>query len=185
MNASVNLSLALVAAMLFSNGCAAHLKRAGVEGVEVAVYNEAVAAVAGPLTVKFLHRHGLAAGGYGGGGWIHVVVSRGRAEDARQVLRKEWSSLSEANRSSFQIVDQSDTGSAKGLDFLKDVPSLAEVSLNMTEAEFLELMHRQGLDGQWEISGGRRTYWVKPKRHVLVVFGFQEGRCSGIQRLPD
>jgi len=185
MNASVKLSLALVAALLFFNGCAANPKRAGIEGVEVAVYPETATAVAWPLTIQFLHRHGIVAGRYGGGGWIHVVVSRGRAEDARQFLRKEWSSLSEASRSSFQIVDQNHTGSAKGLDFLKDVPSLAEVSLNMTEAEFLELMHRQGLAGQWEIAGGRRTYWVKPKPHVLVVFGFQEGRCSGIQRLPD
>ena len=181
----VKLSMALVTALLFFNGCAVNPKRPGIVGVEVAVYYEAGAAEAGPLTFELLHRQGIAAEGHGSGGWIHVVVSPDQADNARQLLETEWSGLSEANKSSFQIVDQSLVAGSKGLDFLKDVPSLAEVSLKMTEAEFLDIVHRQGFDCQWEIASGQRTYWVKPKPHVIVVFGFRAGQCTGIQRLQD
>ena len=76
-------------------------------------------------------------------------------------------------------------GSREGLEFLADLPSLKDVSLKMSEAEFLDILHQQKLDYKRDVSAGQLSYWVKPKIHVIVVFGFRDGRCSGIQRLPD
>jgi len=76
-------------------------------------------------------------------------------------------------------------GSREGLEFLADIPSLKDVSLKMTEAEFVDILHQQKLDYKRDVSAGQPSYWVKPKVHVIVVFGFRDGRCSGIQRLPD
>jgi hypothetical protein len=73
----------------------------------------------------------------------------------------------------------------EGLDFLADIPSLKDVSLNMSEEQLLDILHRQKLDYTREIIAGQTTYWVKPKVHVIVIFGFRQGRCSGIQRMPD
>jgi len=76
-------------------------------------------------------------------------------------------------------------GSREGLEFLADIPSLKDVSLKMSEAEFVDILHQQKLDYKRDVSAGQPSYWVKPKIHVIVVFGFRDGRCSGIQRLPD
>lgn len=76
-------------------------------------------------------------------------------------------------------------GNPSGLDFLRDIPSLKPVSLNMSETEFLDILHKQKLDYQRYLTAGQPTYLVKPKVHVSVVFGFREGLCSGIQRLPN
>jgi hypothetical protein len=75
--------------------------------------------------------------------------------------------------------------SRKGLEFLADIPSLKDVSLKMTEAELVDILHQQKLDYKRNVSASQLSYWVKPKIHVIVVFGFRDGRCSGIQRLPD
>ena len=171
--------------LLLFSGCAGRLPHAGIEGVEVADYQTTDAAVAGPLTLGCLHRHGVAAEAYGVGEWMHVMVPPARSETARHLLNAERAGLGQAEKDSFQMVGQVHVVHAPGLDFLKDLPSLAEVSLNMTETQFLELVQRQGLGCQWEFAGSQRTYWVKPQAHVLVAVGFREGRCSGIQRLPD
>jgi len=76
-------------------------------------------------------------------------------------------------------------GSREGLEFLADIPSLRAASLKMSEAEFVDILHQQKLDYTKGNEAGQTTYYVHPKVHVVVVFGFREDRCSGIQRLPD
>ena len=75
--------------------------------------------------------------------------------------------------------------SREGLEFLADIPSLKDVSLKMSEAEFVDILHQQKLDYTKGNEAGQTTYFVHPKVHVVVDFGFREGLCSGIQRLPD
>jgi hypothetical protein len=75
--------------------------------------------------------------------------------------------------------------SREELEFLADIPSLKDVSLKMSEAEFVDILHQQKLDFTKGNEAGQTTYFVHPKVHVVVVFGFREGLCSGIQRLPD
>jgi hypothetical protein len=76
-------------------------------------------------------------------------------------------------------------GSREGLEFLADIPSLKDVSLKMTEAEFADILHQQKLDYKRDVSAGQTTYSVEPAAHVIVLFMFRESHCSGIQRLQD
>ena len=74
-------------------------------------------------------------------------------------------------------------GNREGLEFLADIPSLRDVSLKMTEAEFVDILHQQKLDYKRDVSAGQTTYSVEPAAHVIVLFMFRESHCSGIQRL--
>ena len=76
-------------------------------------------------------------------------------------------------------------GSREGLEFLADIPSLKDVSLKMSEAEFVDILNWQKLDYTEGNEAGQTTYHVHPKVHVVVVFGFRESHCSGIQRMQD
>jgi hypothetical protein len=73
-------------------------------------------------------------------------------------------------------------GSSEGLEFLADIPSLKDVSLRMSEADFLDILHRQKLDFTRGITAGQTTYDFHPKGGVTVIFMFRDGLCSGIQR---
>jgi hypothetical protein len=75
--------------------------------------------------------------------------------------------------------------SSSELDFLADIPSLKEVSLKISEAELLSILHRQKLEYKRSIANDQTTYDVQPKAHVVVIFGFREGQCTGIQRMQD
>ena len=169
----------------FFVGCTSHPNHTGILAVEVAGYKESDEATAGKLTFVILHQHGIEAGGYGKGGYVHVAVPPSQVAQAHKILQEELSGLSQKEKDSFQIVWQWQKGNPNGLDFLGDIPSLKAISLKMSEAEFLDILHQQKLDYKQEGTAGQSTYWVKPKVHVIVVFGFQEGHCSGIQRLPD
>ncbi len=74
-------------------------------------------------------------------------------------------------------------GSSEGLEFLADIPSLKDVSLKMSGADLLDILHRQKLDYTRGIAAGQTTYYVHPKDGVTVIFMFRDGHCSGIQRL--
>jgi len=75
-------------------------------------------------------------------------------------------------------------GSAE-LDFLADIPSLKEVSLKMSEAELLDIVHRENLEYKRSVANDQTTYMVQPKAHEMVIFGFRAGQCTGIQRMQD
>jgi hypothetical protein len=92
---------------------------------------------------------------------------------------------SSTSRVHTQTVATAPNESREGLEFLADIPSLKDVSLKMSEAEFVDILHQQKLDYTKGNDAGQMTYYVHPKVHVVVIFGFREGRCSGIQRLPD
>jgi hypothetical protein len=79
--------------------------------------------------------------------------------------------------------DSVQKGSREGLEFLADIPSLKDVLLKMSEAEFVDILHQQKLDYTRGIAAGQTTYHVRPKVQVTIIFMFQQGRCSGIQRM--
>lgn len=73
-------------------------------------------------------------------------------------------------------------GNFNGLKFLADIPSLKDVSLKMSEADFLAILHRQNLDYTRGIAAGEMTYSVPVKDGGTVFFMFKDGQCCGIQR---
>ncbi len=74
-------------------------------------------------------------------------------------------------------------GNSKGLEFLADIPSLKGVSLQMSEADFVEMLHRQKLDYKRGVDAGQTTYDVPVKDGGTVLFMFRDQHCSGIQRM--
>jgi hypothetical protein len=74
-------------------------------------------------------------------------------------------------------------GSREGLEFLADIPSMKDVSLKMSEAEFLDILHRQKLDYTRGFAASQTTYDVPIKDGGTVIFMFRDGHCSGIQRI--
>ena len=74
---------------------------------------------------------------------------------------------------------------SKGLEFIADFPSLEGVSLKMSEAEFLDIVTKQKLSFEKDASGEKTSYHVHAKKGATVYFGFQQGKCTGIQRLRD
>ena len=75
--------------------------------------------------------------------------------------------------------------SSAELDFLADIPSLKTVSLKMSEAELLDIVHRENLEYKRSVANDQTTYMVRPKAHEMVIFGFRAGQCTGIQRMQD
>jgi len=76
--------------------------------------------------------------------------------------------------------------SSEGLDLLADIPSLKSISSKMSEEQFLDILHRRKIPYMRELGPNHGvSYLVRPKAHVVVVFGFRDGHCSGIQRLAD
>ena len=72
--------------------------------------------------------------------------------------------------------------SEKGLEFLSAYPDLHELSLEMTKEQFLEIVKRHELDLQ---PPNDDTYSIPTVdgHVVLVMFGNNGNKCSGIQRL--
>ncbi len=77
-------------------------------------------------------------------------------------------------------------GKSNNLDFLADMPSLKNVSLKMSEQDFLAILKQEKIPYTREVKTTRETsYYARPRPHVIVVFGFVSGYCSAIQRLRD
>ena len=76
-------------------------------------------------------------------------------------------------------------GRSEGLAFLADFPSLEGVSLKMSEAEFLNIVTKQKLSFEKDASGEKASYHVHAKKDATIYFGFQQGKCTGIQRMRD
>ena len=75
------------------------------------------------------------------------------------------------------------TSPPKGLEFLKPYPKLHGLSLEMTEPQFLAIAKRNGLKPKR--NGG--AYWIPADENhsVIVMFGNNGDKCSGIQRVRD
>ncbi|MCA9175199.1 MAG: M48 family metalloprotease [Planctomycetales bacterium] len=69
----------------------------------------------------------------------------------------------------------------KGLEFLAGYPELAELRLEMTHAEFMEIVSRRKLIAESTDAGSTYTMPTGDGHTVLVMF--KGGQCSGIQRL--
>lgn len=75
-------------------------------------------------------------------------------------------------------------GNSKGLEFLADIPSLKGVSLQMSDTNFLTLVHRRKLGFKRGIEADlTTTYTVPVKDGGAVIFMFRDGHCAGIQRV--
>ena len=71
----------------------------------------------------------------------------------------------------------------KGLEFLRTVPELRGVSLQMREPGFQELMKSRGVKAQSQRSADRTSYWVSTDSGENILVMFRDGACIGIQRM--
>ncbi|HEY3853379.1 MAG TPA: discoidin domain-containing protein [Verrucomicrobiae bacterium] len=71
------------------------------------------------------------------------------------------------------------------LDFLADMPFLKDVSLKISEAELLDILHQKKLNYTHKIDHGDSIYYVHPNEHAIIIITFRRGHCGGIQRMMD
>lgn len=70
------------------------------------------------------------------------------------------------------------------LEFLKPYPNLHGLSLRMTEAQFLEIVTKQGIKTARNVDGVAGRYHVSTgDEHTLIVTFDKVGNCIGIQRV--
>ena len=92
-------------------------------------------------------------------------------------------SLPAAKDWTFQINAPRDLA-ADGLEFLKPYPKLYGLSLDMTEAEFLEIVKQQELKNRKTVVDEKVTYHISlGDDHTLIVMFDKDAKCSGIQRV--
>ena len=73
----------------------------------------------------------------------------------------------------------------KGLEFLRNVPELRGVSLEMRESDFQELAKSSALKVRADRTADLTSYWVSTDAGENVIVMFRtDGTCSGIQRMP-
>jgi len=72
----------------------------------------------------------------------------------------------------------------KGLEFLRTVPELRGVSLEMRERDFQELAKSRALNVRADRTADLTRYWASTEsgENVIVMFR-NDGTCSGIQRM--
>jgi hypothetical protein len=70
------------------------------------------------------------------------------------------------------------------LEFLRTVPELRGIDIHIREQDFQQMIKARALHVQVEHDQDRMSYWVATKSGYRVVVMFQNGVCSGIQRLP-
>ena len=72
------------------------------------------------------------------------------------------------------------------LDFLADIPAYKSVSQKMSEHQLLKILRKNKIPYTVDRRANESvSYFTHPQEHVMVVFGFREGNCTGIQRLQD
>ena len=78
-----------------------------------------------------------------------------------------------------------ETSPPKGLEFLKSYPKLHELSLDMTEQQFLDIVKQQELQPLKTMDGGNTEYIIATDddHSVIVMFDSTGKNCRGIQRL--
>jgi len=69
------------------------------------------------------------------------------------------------------------------LDFLASVPEFHELELKMTESGLNEIISRNKLGVQVTPEGNRKSYRIWNQDGENVIVGFQNGKCTGIQRM--
>ncbi|MEZ5940942.1 MAG: M56 family metallopeptidase [Planctomycetaceae bacterium] len=75
------------------------------------------------------------------------------------------------------------TAPEKGLEFLSGYPKLYGLSLNMTQQQLLELIVRENLQASRSPDGPTYSIPTDDGYVILVMFGNNEEKCSGIQRI--
>jgi hypothetical protein len=71
-----------------------------------------------------------------------------------------------------------------GLDFLRTVPELRGISLEIREQEFLTLIKNRGVRITADRSSKPTGYWVTtPSGENIIVMFNDDGSCGGIQRM--
>ncbi len=74
------------------------------------------------------------------------------------------------------------TSSAK-LDFLSDVPEFYDLNLSMTEAQLQEIIAKNNLKVNVYSETDPKSYHIFNQNGENVIVGFQDGKCTGIQRM--
>lgn len=189
-----NAGIALWLTLLFASGCASVKKPKTIYDVQVASFKQTDEATALGLTFGVLHKHGIMAVGSGNAGGASVCVPPNQAAEARIILLEEQAGLAQKERATFQVVWTCDDRKRwPELDFLKDLPALRNISMNMSEERFLKILRDQKLYFEGTISPYRpgqsdsteiiSFYRVIPKDHVVVFVSFRNGRCSTVSRM--
>jgi hypothetical protein len=71
-----------------------------------------------------------------------------------------------------------------GLEFLRTVPELRGITLEINEQDFLKLIQSQKLEVKPDHSrAGETSYFITTPSGENVVVMFADGNCKGIQRL--
>ena len=70
-----------------------------------------------------------------------------------------------------------------GLEFLRTVPELRGISLEISEPDFLKLIDSKDLKVEKVSNTDGSSYYIATKSGENVVVMFGEGVCTGIQRL--
>ena len=74
-------------------------------------------------------------------------------------------------------------GQEHGLDFLKNIPEFRDLSLEISEAQLKANIADRALYVRKEAQRDRQTYWVLTPSGENILVGFQNGKCTGIQRM--
>lgn len=114
---------------------------------------------------------------------VHSLAQEGKPmaiPSGANVSNKETEELSGSEITSPQ---GSENARSKGLDFLSDYIKLRELSLDMTEKQFLEIASHEDLSLKRSKDGP--TYFIDTGdgHEVVVMFGDNGDTCSGIQRI--
>ncbi|MFN0130745.1 MAG: M56 family metallopeptidase [Verrucomicrobiales bacterium] len=97
---------------------------------------------------------------------------------------KEFLQLTEEIAEAKVKVEAVDTGTRKGLEFLKQYPKLHGLSLDMTEPQFQEIVTQQEWETRKTSEGGKVTHQLSlGDGHTLIVMFNEDGNCRGIQRV--
>lgn len=81
------------------------------------------------------------------------------------------------------VQPQPQTATQARLDFLNDVPEFYELHLNMTEGQLQQIIARFQLGMEVLSQGNRQVYHVWNRKGENVIMQFENGRCTGIQRM--
>jgi hypothetical protein len=154
-----------------------------ITNVAVAEFKDEDENIASPLTVGVLKKHGIMAGGGGLSGGMTIGVPPNQEKQAHKILQDELAGLSQKQRDSFDITWDWQKGNGRALYFLKDIPSLRQVTPDMSESGFVDFLKRQKIDYTQVTWGEQITYRIKPTLREVVFVIFKDGQCFSVLRI--
>jgi len=136
-----------------------------------------------PLTAGVLIKHGIMACGAGLSGGMTIFVPPNQEKQAHKILQDELAALNQKQRDSFDITWDWQKGNGRALYFLKDIPCLRQVTPDISESDFLDILKRQKIDYTKLPWGIQMTYRINPVPRELVFVTFENGQCFRAVRI--